>query len=1019
MHIVTWDVESRSVLNLREAGAHTYSIHPSTEPLCLVHAIDDGEPQLWLPKDPVPSVFSEIAADPTDWQLVAHNWEFERAILENVLIPRYGFPAIPLEAQHCSQRLALANAYPAELDLLAQALGLPYRKDPAAKKAMRQVSQPKANRKRKPDTVPVWGEDPAKLQLLYERCRLDVITTRSVWNSPKLKPLSKRERHYQLQDATINARGIQLDRPFAEAAKQLAIDERIAINLKLQELTAGAITSVDQGKRFLEAINARGHNLTTLNKRAVAQVLAGKPDDYVRQLLELRRTGARAAVNKFKRMLIYASPIDDRMRGTLRMYGAGPGRWSGLGPQLQNLKKNESALPLSVVDTIRAGDRSGIAQYGNPLALLGDVSRAALCAAPGMEVKSGDFSAVESVVLAWLASEHWKLAAYASFIRTGNKQLEPYRVIARRMLHKPDGAEISATERQLGKAGELASGFGGSVGAWRRIVPHDTRTDDEIKAIIHQWRQAHPATTKFWKDLARAIRVTIRTEQPVMVTEPPQPPLMAAFNDRTLTLKLPSGRIISYPEARLVPNNKFEDGDPDVQFMDNARGQCKTTRGWFGTFVENVVQGTARDLLAAAIERFETRGIPVVFHCHDEVTVEVPIGSLSDAEFLEILLKLPAWATGIPLGGKVHTGPHYLEAPEHPAEPLVPPDPGEAVLEQAVDAFINETRGDLGEIDDPGQVEREDDEDFVANLADYVAPLTELVGEPLGLGNKLPCPFHEDVEPSCAIYPDHYHCYGCGAHGSRIDWLMQVEDMTAAEAIAYVKDWPEAPTPLPQNGDSDHERLQFVKRIWLSAQPLLGSIAERYLDETRGIDVTKLPADVHRSLRFHPNCVFGPGTHLPCLIALMRDPLTDEPCGLQRIALEHRDGRIEKVGRRMLGHAGVVKLWPASSTLVAGEGLETVLAAATRILYGDRSLTPAWAALSSKQLKTLPPIPGVQRLVLLIDNDSNQEGQNAATYAANVWRRADREVVTLMPPTTDTDFNDLVLQEDRYAPAHT
>ena len=90
--------------------------------------------------------------------------------------------------------------------------------------------------------------------------------------------------------------------------------------------------------------------MTTMNKRSVAQVLAGKPDDYVRQLLELRRTGARAAVNKFKRMLSYASPVDDRLRGTLRMYGAGPGRWAGLGPQLQNLKKNESGLPLSVVE---------------------------------------------------------------------------------------------------------------------------------------------------------------------------------------------------------------------------------------------------------------------------------------------------------------------------------------------------------------------------------------------------------------------------------------------------------------------------------------------------------------------------------------------------------------------------------------------------------------------------------------------------------------------------------------------
>jgi DNA polymerase len=509
-----------------------------------------------------------------------------------------------------------------------------------------------------------------------------------VWQSPKLKQLSSTERGYQIQDATINARGMRLDRVFAVAGRDLAIRERTAINLKLQELTHGAITSVDQPKRFLEAINARGHNATTLNKRAVAQILATKPDDYVRQLLELRRTGARAAVNKFKRMLVYASPADDRMRGTLRMYGAGPGRWSGLGPQLQNLKKNESGLPLSVVDSIRAGDRAGIAQYGNPLALLGDVSRAALCAAPGMELKSGDFSAVESVVLAWLANEHWKLAAYQTFQKTGDKRLEPYRVIARRMLHKPEDAEISSAERQLGKGGELAFGFGGTVGAWRKIVPHDPRSDDEIRGINKQWRDAHPATVKFWRDLARAIRVAIRTGQPILVAPSPQPPVVAAFADGNFTLTLPSGRAITYPDARLVPG-RYEDGPSDVEFMDNARGQWKPYRGWFGTFVENVVQGTARDLLAAAIERFETRGIPVVFHCHDEVTVEVPVGSLSDDEFRDVLLKLPSWAAGLPLGGKVHSGSRYLAPPEEPAQPLVNPD--DVVLEAAVDSFIDDT----------------------------------------------------------------------------------------------------------------------------------------------------------------------------------------------------------------------------------------------------------------------------------------------------------------------------------------
>jgi hypothetical protein len=666
-----------------------------------------------------------------------------------------------------------------------------------------------------------------------------------------------------------------------------------------------------------------------------------------------------------------------------------------------------------VVDSVRAGDRAGIAQYGNPLALLGDISRASLCARPGTELKSGDFSAVESVVLAWLSGEQWKLGAYEEFQRTGDKSIEPYRVIARKMLNRAIDAEISTAERQLGKCAELASGFGGSVGAWRRIVPHDPRSDDEIKAIIRQWRDAHPAVCKFWKDLARAIRIAIRTGQPIPVAPTPQPPIVAAFTDGNLTLTLPSGRAITYPEARLIPA-KFEDAPPDIQFFDNARGQWKLYRGWFGTFVENVVQGTARDLLAAAIERFETRGIDVVFHCHDEVTVEVPIGSLSDERFLAILLKLPSWASGLPLSGKVHSGPHYLAPPEQAAEPLVAANPDDAVLESAVDSYIADTREDIGPIDDPALVEREDDKDFVANLADNVAPLTEMVSLPLTPDNKVACPFHDDAEPSCQIYPDHFCCFGCGERGSRLDWLTRVEGMTVAEAVSTIKDWPNTSAHASQNDNNGAEKLAFIKSIWTSAQPLRGSIAERYLDETRHIDTTKLPEDVHRSLRFHPNCAFGPA-HLPCLIALMRDPLTDEPVGIQRTALEHRNGKIVKLDRRMLGRAGVVKIWPAGPQLVVGEGLETVLAAATR--YAAESLTPAWAALSSKKLAALPVIPGVGRLILLIDNDANQEGQTAAARVAACWHAHGRTVVPLMPGTPNTDFNDLVMEKDSHVAA--
>jgi hypothetical protein len=212
---------------------------------------------------------------------------------------------------------------------------------------------------------------------------------------------------------------------------------------------------------------------------------------------------------------------------------------------------------------------------------------------------------------------------------------------------------------------------------------------------------------------------------------------------------------------------------------------------------------------------------------------------------------------------------------------------------------------------------------------------------------------------------------------------------------------------------SKNDTLIYVERLWDAAVPIRGTIAERYLDETRGCDVTKLPENVTDSLRYDQWCVFGPGRHEPCLIALMRDPETDAITGVQRIGLRvGADGRIAKIDRMMLGTAGIVKIWPASDKmLVIGEGLETVLAAATRLTHGGMPLRPAWAALSAGKLRALPPIAGIERLIVLADNDANGEGQAAAAHVAAVWRAAGIDVEVLTPPVTGTDFNDLILQE--------
>ena len=205
----------------------------------------------------------------------------------------------------------------------------------------------------------------------------------------------------------------------------------------------------------------------------------------------------------------------------------------------------------------------------------------------------------------------------------------------------------------------------------------------------------------------------------------------------------------------------------------------------------------------------------------------------------------------------------------------------------------------------------------------------------------------------------------------------------------------------------------YVRRWWDAAEPIRGTLAARYLADTRGIDLDALPDNVDDTLRFHKRCVFGSGVRHPCLIALMRNPISDAPTGIQRIALAPD---AQKIGRRMLGTAGVVKLWPAGKQLVVGEGLETTLAAATRLPYRDAPLQPAWAALSDGALKQFPIVSGVERLVLLADNDANNAGAIAAEACKQRWLEAGRRVALLMPDRPGADFNDIVLANLERAP---
>ncbi|MCN4888858.1 CHC2 zinc finger domain-containing protein, partial [Escherichia coli] len=51
------------------------------------------------------------------------------------------------------------------------------------------------------------------------------------------------------------------------------------------------------------------------------------------------------------------------------------------------------------------------------------------------------------------------------------------------------------------------------------------------------------------------------------------------------------------------------------------------------------------------------------------------------------------------------------------------------------------------------------------------------------------CPFHDEKTPSCVISPEKnlYHCFGCNAGGSVLNWVMQTEKLSLRKAVERLK----------------------------------------------------------------------------------------------------------------------------------------------------------------------------------------------------------------------------------------
>jgi DNA polymerase len=299
---------------------------------------------------------------------------------------------------------------------------------------------------------------------------------------------------------------------------------------------------------------------------------------------------------------------------------------------------------------------------------IGDLGRAVICPAPGNRYMIADYSGVESRGTGWLSGERAKVDAWNRFDETSDPKQEPYYLLGKK-LGLPE-----ETARKIGKTCDLAFGYGGSVPAFRALAGSaaDKLSDDEIKKFRDFWRNQHPQTCRFWKWLINAAIRAVRNPNHTI----PCGRVSFTCDGDFLRMRLPSGRDISYPQPRIETNSR---GEPILLFKDSAKGftDCRNGQGaWHGTFIENAVQGLARDILAETLLRLDAAGYPVVLHIHDEVVCEVPNGVGTLEEFAKLMTTLPAWADGLPIAiGKPRNCQRFAKTEDknealHTVEPI-------------------------------------------------------------------------------------------------------------------------------------------------------------------------------------------------------------------------------------------------------------------------------------------------------------------------------------------------------------
>lgn len=636
MKKLSCDIETFSDVDLIRCGVYKYADSPDFEMLLFAYAADDGDVHIIdiaggeeLPEKIIQAIKSDTVVK------TAYNAQFERVCLSRYLKLPEGEYLNP-QSWYCTAVQAAELALPLSLADVGSVLGLERQKMTEGKELIKYFCVPckptKSNGNRTRNRP---CHDINKWETFKKYCMRDVDVERQIADKLKMYPIRDEEHRLYVLDQIINDRGVLVDSELAEQAVKLnSIQTTVAVEQAYMITGLENPNSVTQLKQWLKE---NGVEIESLSKKAVKS-LADETDGDVSEMLKLRLLMAKTSVKKYE-AVIRSVCSDNRVHGMMRFCGANrTGRWSGNILQPQNLPQNHLPDLTLARDIVKDGDFEMLdMMFGNVPNVLSELIRTILIPKPNHRFIVADFSAIEARVLAWIAGEQWRIDTF----KNGG---DIYCASASKMFKVPvEKHGVNGELRQKGKISELACGYGGSVGALKNMGAVEMGVqENELQGLINDWRNANPHIVRFWYEVGNAAMKAIKEKTTV-----PLGKLVFAYERGILFIRLPSGRRLSYIKPR-IGTNRF--GGDSITYMGiNSAKKWDRLETFGGKLTENIVQGTARDLLANALINAANAGYDTVFHVHDEIICEVPNGYGSVDELCRLMCIKPEWADGLPL----------------------------------------------------------------------------------------------------------------------------------------------------------------------------------------------------------------------------------------------------------------------------------------------------------------------------------------------------------------------------------